>query len=655
MDRPLRILHLEDNPHDRELIQEILQNEGVGMAITSAATRVEFVRALEQAEFDIILSDKSLPAFDGLEALHLAKEIRPDVPFVFVSGSMGEEAAIETIKHGATDYVLKDRLNRLHLAIGRAIREAEQIQKTNRSAEALRRSEERFQLIARASNDIIWDWNIENNTCWISHSIHRFGYTDDVSTGGRPWLDHVPAEDRPRVLEAFNKCLEGEDHFWSDEYPFLRKDGVVAHIFNRGYIMRNAEGRATRIVGAMMDITERKAAEEKIKQQEAARKQLEAQFLRAQRLQNIGALASGIAHDLNNVLSPILMGVPFLKEQITDDSSLNVLSAMESSAMRGAGIVKQVLTFARGTTEERAILQPNHLITEMVRIMRETFPKSIQIKTQCDSAAWEIEGNATQIHQILLNLCVNARDAMPNGGMLTITSANVTLHESKTSHGLTTGPGDYVQVQVSDSGTGIPPEIQNEIFKPFFTTKDPSTGTGLGLSTTMTIIQSHQGSIQVESTPGRGTVFTLLFPATPDRQLADSTLAAPNLPPGRNELVLMVDDEVGIREMCKVILENFEYRALTAENGVEALLLLERNREQISVVIIDMMMPIMDGSAAIRAIRWSAPHIKIIATSGLTEKEQYNALGDVRPDGFLHKPYTAAQLVSTLGKVLGRG
>lgn len=515
--------------------------------------------------------------------------------------------------------------------------------------------EERFQLIARASNDVIWDWDIQTGVCWQSQSIRHFGYSQATQPGERPWLDHAHPDHFQRVLKGIEEILAGQGQYWSDEYPFLCQDGLIADVFNRACVVRNAEGRAIRMVGAMMDVTGRKQAREKIEGQGADQKRLEAQFLRAQRLESIGAQASRIAHDLNNVFSPILMAVPLLMEQAGDPSSRKILADMESSAERGAGIVKQFLTLARGATRERTVLQPNELIREMVQILGETFPKSIQIKTCCDPALCDIEGDAMELHQVLLNLCVNAQDAMPTGGALTLSSHNVTLKEPVSCAGLSglSGPsGQYVQIQVADTGVGMSEELQKKIFQPYFTTKDPGVGTGLGLSTTVRILQNHSALLGLESAPGSGATFSVYFPAKlPDPQ-ADAA-AAPHAPStGKHELVLLVDDEAEICEMCKLILESFDYRVLTAENGAEALSLMERHKDEIAAVIIDIMMPVMDGASAIRAMRWSAPRLKIIATSGLSEREQTAALGDVVPDIFLQKPYSADQLVAALASLL---
>ncbi len=511
---------------------------------------------------------------------------------------------------------------------------------------------ERFQLIARAGNDVIWDWNIQSGVSWQSHTLRQFGYSEATQPGERPWLDHAHPDHFQRVLKGLEDVLAGQTLYWSDEYPFHRRDGAVVEVFNRACVVRNAEGRAIRMVGAMIDITDRNKARETINAQRADHQKIETQFLRAQRLESIGAQVGRIAHDLNNVFSPILMGVPFLMDIAGDPSSRKILADMESSAERGVRIVKQFLTLARGAPNERTRLRPNQLIQETVNVLGETFPKSIRVKTSCDPAVCEIEGDAMELHQVLLNLCVNAGDAMPNGGALTLSSHNVSLKEPVFCAGLSGPSGEYVQIQVADTGIGMSDELQTKIFQPYFTTKDPGKGAGLGLSTIVRILQSHGAMLGLESAPGHGTAFSIYFPAKLRRPQTDAPTLAPAPPAGNQRLVLLVDDEEAIREMCQLILESSDYRVLTAENGVEALSLTDRYKDELSAVIVDMMMPVMDGAAAIRAIRWCAPQLKIIATSGLSQKEQSAALGNAAPDLFLQKPYTADQLVAALAGVL---
>jgi signal transduction histidine kinase len=513
--------------------------------------------------------------------------------------------------------------------------------------------EERFQLIARASNEVIWDWDIQTGLCWQSPSIRAFGYSEATQRGERPWLDHVHPDHFQRVLEGVEEVLGGQGCYWSDEYPFLCHNGVIANVFNRACVVRDSERRGIRMIGAMMDMTGCRPGRGMFDDHGADQKSLEAHFLRAQRVESISTLVNRIAHDLNNVLSPILMGVPFLKEQATDPFCRRILAEMESSAARAPEIVKQFLTLARGAAGERAMLQPNQLIQELVKILGETFPKSIRIQTCCDPALCDIEGDAMELHQVLLNLCANARDAMPDGGALTLSSHNVTLTDPVSCGGLSGPSGQYVQIQVADTGVGMTEELQEKIFQPYFTTKDPGTGAGVGLSTTVRILRSHCALLGLESGPGSGTTFSVYFPARPPRPNADAAEVPPASRTGKHQLVLLVDDEAAIREMCKLILECYHYRVLTAENGAEALSLMERHKGQVSAVIIDMMMPVMDGPAAIRAMRWSAPQLKIIATSGLSQKEQSATLGDAAPDIFLQKPYSADQLVAALASLLG--
>jgi signal transduction histidine kinase len=513
--------------------------------------------------------------------------------------------------------------------------------------------DERFQLIARASNDFIWDWNIQTGVCWHSQSIRHFGYSETAQPGQRTWLDHAHPDHFQRVLKGLEEVLAGQGHYWSDEYPFLYHNGVIADVFNRACVLRNAEGRGIRMVGAMMDMTGRKSGRDNLKEHGADKKWADARFLHAQRLESVSTMVSRMAHDLNNVFAPILIGVTVLKEQAADPFSRKILADMESSSDRACEIVKQFLTLARGAAGERTVLQPNQLLQQMVKILGETFPQSIRIQTQCDPALCDIEGDDMELHQVLLNLCFNARDAMPEGGVLTLSSHNVTLKDPFSCAGLSGPPGQYVQIQVADTGAGMSGELQKKIFQPYFTTKDPGKGTGLGLSTVVRILQSHKALLSLESAPGSGATFSVWLPAKLPRLPADAPAVPSVLPAGKHQLILLVDDEPAIREMCALLLESFHYRVLTAENGAEALALLERHKDKISAVIVDMLMPVMDGAATIRAMRWSAPQLKIIATSGLTEREQYASLGDAAPDVFLQKPYTADQLVAAVGGVLG--
>jgi two-component system cell cycle sensor histidine kinase/response regulator CckA len=315
-------------------------------------------------------------------------------------------------------------------------------------------------------------------------------------------------------------------------------------------------------------------------------------------------------------------------------------------------MVKQVLSFARGVEGERVALQPKHLIKEIVKILRETLPKSININFEIPDNLWIISADATQMHQVLMNLCVNARDAMPEGGSISIKAENVVVDENYARMHLEAKAGRFVQISVSDTGPGMPPEIQTRIFEPFFTTKDMSKGTGLGLSTALTIVKSHGGFINVYSELHKGTQFTLYLPALDMPGAIESVAVQTDLPLGSGELILVVDDEVSIREITRGTLETFGYTVLTASDGTEALAVYADKKNEIAVVLTDMVMPFMDGPATIRALRRMNPQVRIIAASGLGTGQR---AGEGTLEGvavFLNKPYTAEKLLKTLAQVL---
>jgi CheY-like chemotaxis protein len=325
---------------------------------------------------------------------------------------------------------------------------------------------------------------------------------------------------------------------------------------------------------------------------------------------------------------------------------------LEQSAKRGSNIVKQVLTFARGLEGDRVLIQPRHLIKEIGSISNETFPKSIILQTDAPKDLWTVWGDPTQLHQVLLNLCVNARDAMPNGGTLTITANNTTLDAHYAKLNVDAKSGHYITISVADTGTGIQPELLEKIFEPFFTTKEPGKGTGLGLSTVYTIVKSHNGFVRTQSDVGKGATFTVYLPAQKAGRSADPTPQQAAETNGRGETILVVDDEAAVRDISKLTLESHGYTVLLASDGTEAIALYTRNKHRIAAVVLDIMMPYMDGVRTIRALRKINPDVKIIVASG---HDQSNVLGErngLTVDAFLLKPYTAERFLKTLSSVL---
>jgi PAS domain S-box-containing protein len=470
---------------------------------------------------------------------------------------------------------------------------------------------------------------------WNKGAEKIYGWTAEEVIG-KNVKDLLFKEPSVQFAEARKAVLaDGE---WQGEIRQTRRDGEEITVESRWTLVRDEKGQPNSILVINTDITEKK--------------RMESQFLRAQRMESIGTLAGGIAHDLNNVLSPILMAIDMLQLKTTDEASKKWLDVLRTNAERGGNMVRQVLSFARGVEGERVALQPKHLIKEIVKILRETLPKSLEISFQIPNDLWIISADATQMHQVLMNLCVNARDAMPEGGSIAIKAENVFVDENYARMHLEAKPGRFVMISVADTGPGMTPEIQSRIFEPFFTTKEMTKGTGLGLSTALTIVKSHGGFINVYSELHKGSQFTLYLPAVDMPGAADAAALQTNLPLGHGELVLVVDDEVSIREITRGTLETFGYKVLTASDGTEALALYADKKNEIAVVLTDMVMPFMDGSATIRALQRMDPKVRIIAASGLGAGQR---AGEGALEGvsvFLNKPYTAEKLLNTLAQVL---
>ena len=758
--RPVRILHLEDNENDQVLVREMLLAEGLACEFVMVKTREDFDSAVRQNKYDLIISDYTLPSFDGLRALSLAREVCPETPFIFFSGTIGEEAAVESLRNGAVDYVLKQRPSRLAPAVRRALRNRQERTLRKQAEKALQQSEERFRIVARATNDVVWEWDIKTNQVGFSGNFQAvFGYSrEDIDATLQWWLDLIHPDDKGRVTIGITTLLASGGRVWWDEHRIRCANGLYAEVLDRASVMYDPAGKPQRMVGVTIDMSERKQAEEKIREQAALldkardaiivadlkerilywnqsaeriygwsaaevmgqplqevlfhgkpppelqqtiksirergewngelhelardgraiivqgrstiirdeqnrpkslliintditeRKLLEAQFLRAQRLESLGVLVSGIAHDLNNTLSPILMGVEIVREEVTSPDLENILQTIRTSALRSAEMVRQMLTFARGGAAKKILLHPAQLVKEMGRIITDTFPKSIQCRVRVDASCWPIRGLPTQLHQVLLNLCVNARDAMPEGGTLTLSVKNAQLGPADVVVHPDAKPGNYLCVSVADTGTGIPAGQLGKIFEPFFTTKAPGKGTGLGLSTSLNIAKNHGGFITVQSEAGHGTEFKCYLPAA--TEIPEETVTEPiSLPPGSGECILIVDDEAAILAIMRSTLENYGYQVLTAGSGLEAIARFTSNSDAVHLIITDLAMPFMDGCAAIQALRKIRPDVKIIVASG-SEKEVEDLRKEIQINGFILKPFTNENLLNTVHQVL---
>jgi PAS domain S-box-containing protein len=432
-------------------------------------------------------------------------------------------------------------------------------------------------------------------------------------------------------------AFEGKDE-WHSDVRHETKSGKTINVISRWTLIRNEQNQPDYYLITKTDVTEHRRSEEHL--------------LRAQRMESIGTLAGGIAHDLNNVLSPILMSVEMLQLEEPDAETSRWLSMIRESAERGADLIKQVLTFARGMDGERVSVQVKHIVKDLIGVLTETLPKSIQVKFNVATDLWIISADPTQIHQVLMNTCINARDAMESGGTLQITAENIEIDDNYARINPAALPGPYILVVIEDTGTGIERNIVGRIFDPFFTTKEIGKGTGLGLSTALTIVKSHGGFLNVYSESGKGTRFSIYLPAAESETEKTTPRRDSKYRRGNNELILVVDDEDNIREITKSTLEKFGYRVIAALDGNNGVDVYMQHRDEIAAVITDIAMPNLDGPGMIRAIKNIDPTMKVIAMSGLMNPEQSAKLETLSVKSFLSKPFTAESLLTTLAEVI---
>ncbi len=519
---------------------------------------------------------------------------------------------------------------------GKAVRMGGSISDITERKKAEERIREQAALLDKAQDAIVLLDLSHQVVYWNKSAERLYGWNKAEIQGNKAdefWFkkENAPTEDAHRQLME-----TGE---WRGELTQLAKDGREVVVESRWTLIRNEEGHPKSKLLINTDVTERK--------------KLEGQFLRTQRMESIGTLAGGIAHDLNNALAPIGMVAQLLREKLADEQSHRLLDTLETSARRGVEMVKQILSFSRGAEGERQVLQIKHLVSEMVKFINETFPRSIRIQTTLAKDLWSIKGDPTNLYQVLMNLCVNARDAMASsGGLLQITAENAEIDEEEAAAQGDAKPGDYLALTVSDTGGGIEPEIVEKVFEPFFTTKEIGKGTGLGLSTSLGIVKSHGGFMTVDSVAGEGSRFQVFLPACRAAAAPPQERESSEMPQGKGELVLLVDDEVSVRKITKVTLENFGYRVITASDGTEALAIFLQQKDDVDLVLTDVMMPYMDGPATIRALQKIDPEVKVLAATGLTSNGRVTELEGLGVAHVLAKPFTAEKLLWTLHDLL---
>ena len=758
----IRILHLEDEPHDAELVESALSTEGLLYQVTRVVTERDFTSSLQESDFDLILADYSLPSFDGKAALAIARQAAPDVPFIFLSGTLGEEVAIESLKTGATDYIVKDRLSRLGPSVKRALRESARERERREAESALKESQKRLELSLQASGTGVWAWEAEVDR--FSADARMLAIlevsADQFQRDLTSFLSRLHEEDRDRVDSQLHAALERHGEFHA-EYRVVRKDGTERHVASRGQFLPNETDGGSRAIGVCWDITDQKREEQRLrvlstvlesaanaimitgadgrinwvnsafaeltgytlddvlgqnprllksgkhdekfyremwktisggatwhgqlvnrrkdgtlyteemwispvrgpygetasfvcmKRDITLEVDLTRQLHQAQRLEAVGRLAGGVAHDFNNILTVISGNAELaLADLPSQDPTAEALREIREASRRAAALTRQLLAFSRKQILQPRVLDLNALVAGTEKMLRRLIGEDVKLSTRLQPNLGAIKADPGQLEQILMNLAVNARDAMPQGGELIFETENIEITETQAGQGgVRMHSGRYVRLTVTDTGHGMDEETRSRIFEPFFTTKAKGKGTGLGLSTVYGIVKQSAGYIWVESELEEGTSFEVYFPhvdGAPERHHGDATMVATS----GGETILLVEDEETVLKLARSILERAGYTVIAANDGAEALRLIKEHREPIHLLVTDVVMPGMSGRALADSIQSLREGLPVLYTSGYTDDAIVHHGVLHSGTQLLEKPYSQSALLSAVRKIL---
>jgi signal transduction histidine kinase len=645
MNSQLRILHLEDDPRDAELVQVMLETEGFACHVTRVETQVDFCASLERHGFNLILADYTLPAFDGISALKLAAQKRPEVPFIFVSGTLGEEVAIEALTIGATDYVLKTRLSRLVPSVVRALREATERTDRKRAEESLRRNETYLAEAQRLSSTGSFGWNVSSGEIFWSEETFRIFEFDRATT---PTVDLVIRERiHPEDVAAYRQVVERaaqERQDYIQEYRLRMPDGRVKHLHVVAQAIRTETGDVD-FVGAVKDVTEQKWAQ-------TERERLEQRLRQAAKMEAVGRLAGGIAHDFNNILGAILGYGELAQHNLIEGGAVRrqIDQVMQAGA-RGKALVNRILAFSRSRVVERVPVQVQPIVAETLELLEASLPADVHLERRLDAVETTVVGDATQLHQVVMNLCTNAVHAMERGGVLTVVLERVAVGEHRLLSQGTLRTGNYARLSVDDTGSGIPHAVLERMFDPFFTTKRVGDGTGLGLALVHGIVTDFGGVIDVATQVGIGTTFTVWLPVAGRMPMLPAE-PTDDLPRGNGQTVMIVDDERVLVTLAEETLSELGYEPVGFDSSIAALQAFRAEPNRFDLVLTDEMMPDLTGTELAREIRQLRPEISIILMSGyssakLSERAQAAGVIDV-----LRKPLVRRDIAQPVARAL---
>jgi hypothetical protein len=635
MNNPISILVLEDRSADAELMMLELQREGIAFAAKRVWTETDFSDRLRNHAPDLILADYSLPSYDGLAALKLAEQECPGTPFILVSGGLGEEIAIEALHHGATDYVLKQRLTRLGPAVRRAMREVELAAERKQADEDLRKL-----LFAVEQSPVTIVITDANGT--IEYVNPKFteltGYTKAEAIGQNPRMLKSGKMPAAFYENLWRTIKTGK--VWHGVFQNKKKSGEL--FSERATIspVMDKAGHITRFIAIKEDITERLKLEDQLRQ--------------SQKMDAIGHLAAGVAHDFNNLLTIVMFETSLLSMNSSlDDATRNGVSMIEKAAERAAGLTRQLLAFSRKQEKEVRAIDPAELVAGISRLLQRILGEDIVLNTQVSPGLPPLHADPSMIEQVIMNLAVNSRDAMPGGGQLAIAVSAIAFDDVTFLQHPGGRPGNFFELKVSDTGTGIAPELLPRIFEPFFTTKETGKGTGLGLATVFGIVKLHDGWIEVASDPGQGTVFHVFLPVTQTIELTQTAETPLAKLKGGTETILVTEDEEPIRKLMQIALERYGYRVLAAENGADAVKTLSENGTEVDLLITDMVMPGgMNGRELAEKVHAFHPNVKVVYVSGFTSDNISRELNLVPGVNFLRKPFSIHALVEAVRRQL---
>ena len=632
----IRILYIDDYELDRELVKDALEKEHGGFEVTEVSNKQEFETLLKNCEFDVVLSDFNIAGFDGLQVLEAVQAHDPSLPVIIVTGTGSEEIAVMALKQGASDYVIKrpKHIRRLPQTIFAAIEKQTLRDQSRKTENSLKESEEKYRKIFENIFVGIYQVAIDGKFIFANKKmVEMFGYSsykELEAIGGITELYARPEERQKKIDEIIKKG------FIIDEIEFMRKDGKSIWCRINSRKTTNKKGLIV-LEGLLEDVTEIR--------------NMRIQLQQAQRVEAIGTLAGGIAHDFNNILSSVIGYTELALDAVGGNTVLaGYLKEVYTAGHRAKNLIKQILTFARQSDKEIKPVQISVIVKETLKFLRSSIPTTIEIRHNIESNSL-IMGDSTQIHQILMNLCTNAFQAMEeNGGVLNIGLTDVRLDADFTKQYEDFNPGDYLKLSVSDTGSGISPEIMSSIFEPYFTTKATGDGTGVGLATVNGIVKKYGGEIIVESEIEKGSTFSVYLPVT--RKPTEAKPYNGEAFPAGNKSILVVDDEVPVARMFCGLLKSLGYSVAMSTSSIEALALFRTKPNDFDLVITDMTMPNMTGDRLAIELMKIRPDIPVILCTGYNKKISDESASEMGIKAFVYKPIVKADLAKTVRKVL---